>query len=333
MATPAVLTGPAARLGVDRSLASLRVEDVALPSPRPGEIVIEVASAAVNRSDVLNALGAFPHVVDGRIPGRDFAGTVVAGPTDLLGTEVWGTGGGDLGLTRDGSHAHYLLIPAEAAVARPPELSAVEAGAAGLAYLTAAMALAEVGPIHPGTVVLITGAAGGVGGAVAGLAKAQGAQVLGVVRGAEACVAAAAQGADEVIDLDTTDLCGAVAASRVDVAVDTVGPPLLGDVIPLLAVGGRLCLMTAPQGGGLHVDALDFYRRALRVVGLNTLRSDTVRAAAVLREVCPAIRRGHLKPPRVARTFALSEVQDAYATVHAGDTRGRVVLVPGPVAR
>ncbi|MEU1548297.1 zinc-binding alcohol dehydrogenase family protein [Nocardia sp. NPDC005745] len=324
MVSPAAWRGCAARLGADRSLAGLTVEQAAALAG-PGDVIVEVAAAAVNRSDVLNALGAFPQVCDGRIPGRDFAGTVVDGPAELVGTEVWGTGGGELGLTRDGSHARYLSIPVEAAVARPAGLSAVEAGAAGLAYLTAAAALAEVSPIGPGTVVLVTGAAGGVGGAVIGVAKARGAHVIGLVRGAASAAAASAQGADEVIDPGT----GTLPSGGVEVVVDTVGPPLLDAVLPLLVTGGRLCLMTAPQGGILQLDVLNFYRRALRVVGLNTMRFDAAQAATVLREVCPAIERGELRAPRVARTFPLAEVEQAYATVHAGGTRGRVVLVPG----
>lgn len=90
--------------------------------------------------------------------------------------------------------------------------------------------------------------------------------------------------------------------------------------------------MTAPQGGALTVDALDFYRRALRIVGLNTLRSDAVQAATLLRGVCPAIQSGHLKAPRVAGTYPLAEVRVAYGAVYTGNTGGRVVLAPEPAA-
>src|SRR5215208_8304853 len=91
--------------------SELRPVEVPRPVPGEGEVLIEVYAAAVNRSDVLNARGSFPFTTLPRIPGRDFAGVVVEGPQELLGTEVWGTGGGDLGFIRDGSHARYLPVP------------------------------------------------------------------------------------------------------------------------------------------------------------------------------------------------------------------------------
>ena len=72
---------------------------------------MRVAAAGVNPSDVKAALGLMPQAVWPRTPGRDFAGTVVDGPADWIGREVWGSGG-DLGITRDGSHAGWLLLPA-----------------------------------------------------------------------------------------------------------------------------------------------------------------------------------------------------------------------------
>src|SRR3954447_11113445 len=78
---------------------ALRVADVAVPATAEGEVVVRVRRSAINRSDVLNVRG-LPITVFPRVPGRDFAGTVVAGPADQLGREVWGTGSGDLGFTR-----------------------------------------------------------------------------------------------------------------------------------------------------------------------------------------------------------------------------------------
>jgi NADPH:quinone reductase len=84
---------------------------------------VEVQAAAVNRSDVLNARGSFAFTTLPRIPGRDFAGAVVEGPPELVGKEVWGTGGGELGFLRDGSHARYLAVPRNAVVPKSATLS------------------------------------------------------------------------------------------------------------------------------------------------------------------------------------------------------------------
>ncbi|HYY45342.1 MAG TPA: alcohol dehydrogenase catalytic domain-containing protein, partial [Actinomycetota bacterium] len=99
--------------------SELRRKDVSRPDPGEGEVLVEVHAAAVNRSDVLNARGSFASTTLPRIPGRDFAGIVVEGPSEIVGTEVWGTGGGKLGYTRDGTHAQYIVLPKAAVVPKP----------------------------------------------------------------------------------------------------------------------------------------------------------------------------------------------------------------------
>src|SRR5579883_2177359 len=86
--------------------AKLKVEEIATPEPGEGEILVAVKSAGINPSDVKNVEGAMHGTTLPRVPGRDFAGTVVRGPANVLGREVWGTGG-DIGFTRDGTHAQY----------------------------------------------------------------------------------------------------------------------------------------------------------------------------------------------------------------------------------
>src|SRR5215210_125041 len=155
--------------------SELRSTEVPRPDPGEGEILIEVHAAAVNRSDVLNVRGSFPFTTLPRIPGRDFAGVVVEGPRELVGTEVWGTGGGELGFFRHGSHARYLAVSRNAVAPRSNTLSLEEAAASGLAYVTAGSALVELGGISAGETVLITGAAGGVGSAAGMIARWKGA--------------------------------------------------------------------------------------------------------------------------------------------------------------
>src|SRR5215831_667462 len=90
---------------------ALRLVEADLPRDRPqGSAVIEIRSAGVNPSDVRAVLGAMPHAVWPRTPGRDYAGVVVEGPQQLLGRQVWGSGG-DLGLRRDGTHARPPRAP------------------------------------------------------------------------------------------------------------------------------------------------------------------------------------------------------------------------------
>ena len=89
---------------------NLKVETVPDPQPKPGELVVRIRTASLNPSDAKNVLGRMEGTTLSRTPGRDFAGVVVSGPSQMIGAEVWGTGG-DIGFTRDGSHAELIAVP------------------------------------------------------------------------------------------------------------------------------------------------------------------------------------------------------------------------------
>ena len=110
----------------------LALEERSLAGRKPGQVVIEIAAAGVNPSDVKAVLGAMPHAVWPRTPGRDYAGVVVDGPAELLGQEVWGSGG-ELGIRRDGSHARHLLLDAAHVRAKPAGDLAARGGRGGRA--------------------------------------------------------------------------------------------------------------------------------------------------------------------------------------------------------
>src|SRR5271163_2646025 len=105
----------AVRLRQFGKLADLKLEKFPTPSPVAGEVLLRISAASINPSDVKNVQGFMHQTTLPRTLGRDFVGTVIAGEPNLIGKEVWGTGG-DLGFTCDGSHADHLIIPAAAAV-------------------------------------------------------------------------------------------------------------------------------------------------------------------------------------------------------------------------
>jgi hypothetical protein len=148
------------------SLANLKVEELPMPVPKEGEGLVKVLAAAINPSDVKNILGKMAETKPPRVPGRDFAGLVVAGDTQWLGKSVFGTGG-DLGFGRDGSHAEFMAVPVEALVEKPPALSEENAAASALTHLTAFAAIARTGQVKSGETVLVTGTTGAVGSAAA----------------------------------------------------------------------------------------------------------------------------------------------------------------------
>src|SRR5579862_1277903 len=138
----------------------LRIDEIPKSEPGEGEVLIQVKAAAINPSDIANVAGRFKKTTLPRTPGRDFGGIVVRG--DHEGEEVWGSSP-MLGGTRDGSHAEYVIAPAETLSPKPKSFSAAQAAAIGVPFITAWASVVDAAQIRPGETILIVGAAGAVG--------------------------------------------------------------------------------------------------------------------------------------------------------------------------
>jgi NADPH2:quinone reductase len=174
----------AVRLAVKAATAeaiSPTIEELALVRERDDQVVVEIAAAGVNPSDIKAAIGMMPYAIFPRTPGRDFAGRVVAGPADLVGREVFGTGG-DVGVRRDGTHASHVVLEQAAVVAKPSAISMREAAGIGVPFVTAYEGLSRAGLPKRGETVLVLGANGKVGQAAIQIATRRRARVIGVVR-------------------------------------------------------------------------------------------------------------------------------------------------------
>src|SRR6185436_1480312 len=155
----------------------LKLEQVAIPTADESTAVVRVLAASINPSDVKNVAGAMKETSLPRIPGRDFAGVVQAGPAKWIGAEVWGTGG-DTGFTRDGTHAELIAVPVASLRRKPEALSFDQAASVGVNYM-AAWGGIEAAGLKVGEIVLLIGAGGGVGSAAAQIARRIGARVIG----------------------------------------------------------------------------------------------------------------------------------------------------------
>jgi NADPH:quinone reductase-like Zn-dependent oxidoreductase len=311
------------------ALSDARVEEVPKPAPGPGEVLVRVRAAAVNPSDVRNVQGGFPQTTLPRTPGRDFAGVVEAGPSEWVGREVFGTGGG-LGFTRDGSHAEFLAVPVEGVVEKPARLSFEEAAAVGVGYMTAWSALVAAGQLRGGETALILGVTGAVGSAGAAIARHLGARVLGTVRRGPEAPAASGM-VDRVIDLNAGPMDETVLKMTdgrgADVILDVVGGPLFEPCMKSLAHRGRHVVIAAPGDPHVGFDLRDFYHREGRLLGVDTLKLTLAESAAILRQLAPGFDSGAFRPPAV-QTCPLAEAPGAYARLYAGDVTGKLVLVP-----
>src|SRR6202046_1115841 len=129
----------------------LRIEEVAIPEPGKGETLVQVKAAAINPSDIGNVAGRFKKTTLPRTPGRDFAGIVVRGARPE-GAEVWGSSG-QLGIGRDGSHAEYVVVPAETLSIKPKSVSMAQAAAIGTPFITAWESVVNAAQIQPGETI------------------------------------------------------------------------------------------------------------------------------------------------------------------------------------
>ncbi len=306
------------------------VQQVTLPDPAQGMALVRVDAAGVNPSDVKAALGLMPYAVFPRTPGRDFAGTVVAGPAVLLGTAVFGSSG-NLGIRQDGSHATHLLVEAGALLPVPAGMDTAEAAGIGVPFTTAAEGLRRAGMPQPGETVLVIGVNGKVGQAAAQVAAWRGARVFGAVRTPEPY---AGHASTPVTVLDpaadgAAALRDATGGHGADIVFNTVGDPSFALATAALAQGGRHILIASTRET-VAFDIFAFYRGRHSHHGIDTLALSSVATAEVLRGLLPGFASGALKPfPIMPRSrYALRQARDAYLAV-LGSSRDRIVLAPG----
>jgi NADPH:quinone reductase len=308
-------------------LATIDLPD---PTPSEGQAIVRVEAASINPSDVKNLAGAMSQTTLPRIPGRDYAGVVEQGPAEWIGAKVWGTGG-DVGFTRDGTHTQRMMVPVDALSRMPASLSFVEAASVGVNFLVAWQGLVEAAAITTGETLLIIGAGGGVGGAVAQVGRHFGARVIGADR-APPPKGAAILGTADVLLSGETDLPSAVRQATdgrgADVIYDCVGGKIMfATAAACLAHRGRLIEISATGGRDVQFDLADFYHNESRLFGVDSLKRDLVRSARTLDALRPQFEDGTFRPAPVAAIYPLEAANEAYGRVAAG-AAGRIVLTP-----
>jgi NADPH:quinone reductase len=311
--------------------AGLRPQQIAMPQHGGEVALVQVRAAGVNRSDALACrgilTGPFPRVL-----GRDYAGTVIAGPSRWMGRNVWGAGGGDLGVNRDGTHAEYVAIPADALTPLPPGLTFADAAASALAYFTASEAMRRVGAdgSRTGTTIAVAGAGSSVGGAVCQLAAWHGIDVLAIVRNHVQAAAVRKRGFRTPIRRDQADVAAQIRRRTqgrgADYAIDAVGGHMTGELLAALADGGALCVLSSPGRETISLEILDYYRRDLSCRGLNTARLSMHDAARTLQSLAEGFTTGTLAPTTIGARHTFSDIAGAYIEAGHGEAGRRVVL-------
>src|SRR5271156_1612742 len=311
----------------------LKVEAIPDPQPKPGEVVVRIRAASLNPSDAKNVLGRMEGTTLPRTPGRDFAGVVVSGPSQMIGTEVWGTGG-DIGFTRDGAHAELIAVPVGGVRPKPKNLSFEEAAVVGVNFVTAWVGLFDTAHFQSGEIVLATGAAGGVGSAVTQVAKWKGGRPIGVDRAPISREHQMEFGIDRDLVADPNEnyksmIDGAhqfTEGKGANVVFDCVGGPVFEPCLKTLGQLGRQVNITSVGDRRVCFDLLDFYHRRLTLFGVDSRAYDTEACAAILERLTRGFESGVLKPIPIAKRFSLDEAVQAYTQVSDGALHGKAVF-------
>jgi len=304
------------------------IENQPAPLPKSGEALVRVHSAGVNPSDVKAALGIMPKAIFPRIPGRDFSGVVVDGPSDWIGKEVWGSGG-DVGITRDGSHAGWLILPILALHEKPSNLTFDEAGSVGVPFVTAYEGFRRSGLPMPGQTVVVMGANGKVGQAAVQIASMNGANVIAVQRsekyetfsyGSVHTVNSKDSSPDEIAQ----KILQLSSGKGADIIFNTVGSAYFEAANKSLAKGGTQ-IFIATQDRAVPFDIFTFYRGMHTYVGIDTLALDCIESTKLLSLLRTGFESGKLKPFKVDQVFDLGDALQAYKLV-LGGSQNRVVF-------
>jgi NADPH:quinone reductase len=300
----------------------LRIGEVAIPEPGEGEALVHVKAAAINPSDVADVSGRFRKTTLPRTPGRDFAGVVVKGKQHE-GEEVWGTSP-KLGVLRDGSHAEYVVVPAETLSLRPKSLSMAQAAAIGIPFITAWASVVSAAQIQPGETILIIGAAGAVGQAATQIANWKQARVIGADIKSDTI-----PGTESVINTSTEDLRERVleltAGKGVAVVFDTVGGPLFEPALRSLSFGGRQVAISSAGEPRVTFNLMDFYHNFSRLLGVDSYGLSPRQIADIADQLGPGFDAGILKPPPI-EIVPFENAVDAYTRVAARNAKVKLVL-------
>ncbi|MBP7702028.1 MAG: NAD(P)H-quinone oxidoreductase [Phenylobacterium sp.] len=305
---------------------NLKAQTLARPQPGPGQILIKVEAAGVNRPDLAQRIGAYPPP-----PGApETLGLEVAGEV-VTPAGRWKAGDKVCALLGGGGYAQYAVVDARHALPIPKGLSALEAAALPETVFTVFANVFEHGALRAGETLMVHGATSGIGTTAIQMAKAAGAKVITTGRGAGKAAEALKLGADVSVDVTTQDFAEvAKAQGGVDVILDMVGGDYFAKGLDALKTGGRIVFIAAQGGGEV---ALPIFRLMMKraVVTGSTLRprdaDEKARlAAAVEQTVWPWIAAGQLKP-QIDKTFPLVEAAAAHAYLEAGAHVGKVMLV------
>jgi NADPH:quinone reductase len=306
-------------------------ETRAVPKPGPGEILVKVAAAGVNRPDVAQRSGSYPPPPGASdLPGLEISGEVVAlgeGATKhRLGDKV-------MSLVAGGGYAQYCIAQDAQAMTVPAGFSMIEAGATAETLMTVWHNVFERGGLQPGETALIHGGSSGIGTMAIQLAKALGSKVIVTVGSQDKVDACLKLGADHAINYKTEDFVERVkeiTKTGVELILDMVGADYVEKNFDAAAVDGRIVQIAVLNGPKATINAAKIMVKRLHYTG-STLRPRTnadkaAMVKAIEVNVLPLLASGKVKP-LMDSSFPLEKAADAHKRMETSAHIGKIVLV------
>lgn len=298
------------------------------PTPGPGQVLVRVRAAGVNRPDVLQRLGHYPPP-----PGAsDILGLEIAGEVEAVGegVERWGAGDRVCALLGGGGYAERAVVDGRHLLPLPDDIDFIQGAALPETICTVFANVFEDGRLKAGETLLVHGATSGIGVTAILMARAAGARVIATSRGAAKAEAARALGADVSLDMEPEDAAAAIgAAGGVDVVLDMVGAAYAGLNQAALKPGGRWVVIATLSGARAEIDLMRLMLKRITLMG-STLRGRPADEKARLiaeveRRVWPWVVSGAVRPP-VDAVFCLADAKLAHLRMEAGEHVGKIVL-------
>ena len=301
------------------------------PKPAPGEVLIKVAAAGINRPDVFQRLGNYaPPPGASDIPGLEVSGEIVGG--DVAGS-AFKVGDQVCALVAGGGYAQYCVAPVAQCMPIPAGLSLIQAAGLPETYFTVWSNVFDRGALSGEETLLVHGGASGIGTTAIQLATALGHRVFATVGSDERVKAVEALGAVKGINYKTQDFVEEIKALTdnrgVDVILDMVAGDYIGRDIKCLADDGRIVIIATLGGTKSSFNASELMRRRLTVTG-STLRPRPVAfkgdiAQKLQSKVWPLLSSGKIKPIIYA-TMPLEEAAKGHAMMEAGEQIGKIIM-------
>lgn len=323
-------------IAIDRAGAPEVLQLTERPDPvaGPGELLIRVAAAGVNRPDVLQRKGAYPPPAGASdLPGLEVAGTIVGGDTSAMAAAGFKLGDRVCALVAGGGYAQLCVAPVEQCLPAPQGLSDIEAASLPETFFTVWSNVFDRARLQPGETLLVQGGTSGIGVTAIQLAKAAGATVIVTAGSDEKCAACRALGADHAINYRTHDFAAEVKrlteGKGADVILDMVAGDYVARELSCLATDGRLVIIAVQGGVDARIDAGEVLRRRLTITG-STLRPRPVAfkaaiARALRENVWPWIEAGRVRPV-IFKTFEAAQAAQAHALMESNQHVGKIVL-------